>query len=214
MRTFTWGCSKGPPIAHFEDALTLKQALMAADLQDKASRNSAALVLIHMAAARREIDPEAAIRNAAEAAKSDIVEDRAQPRILAADAHRKLGRFADAETLLREAASILKTQETSVEANLTLAWAKLEVARGNLPAASRYVDRSIALDEIVLKELRTPEVACALAEALEFAAVAFPVIAPARRQRILAVWTDQDRRFPGHPYLQERVRIAAEQKRK
>ena len=56
MRTFTWGCSKGPPIAHFEDALTLKQALMAADLQDKASRNSAALVLIHMAAARREID--------------------------------------------------------------------------------------------------------------------------------------------------------------
>jgi len=202
-------------IGYLERTLGQQKLLMAADPQDKASRNNAGLALNQIAALRRDIAPDLAIRNAAEAAKlldvsSDNPDDRAASRILAADAHRKLSQYAAAESLLKEAAGLLKTRGADSEADLTLAWARLEAARGDATAAADQFHRTIAISEKLLQKTPTPAAARALTQALEFSAAALPSSAPSNRQRIVAVWTDQNRRYPHHPYLQERTRIATD----
>jgi serine/threonine protein kinase/tetratricopeptide (TPR) repeat protein len=195
----------------FEEALTQMDTLIAADPADRSSRNDAGLVHVQSAYALRDAAPGEAIRHAAAAAKlldaasPNSAEFRAQPRIAAADAHRKLRQFAQADLLLQEAERILTVRGSDTEADLDLAWARLDAARGNSEAAARHFDRTIKLDENLLAKAATPASAWALTRALEFAATDIPASPQSRRQRILAVWTDQNRRFPGQPYIEKQV---------
>ncbi len=205
--------------ASFAEALAVLNTLLLADPADRSTRSDAGLVHDLIAYSLRDVNPTVAITHATQAARlldasSENTEFWAQSRIAAADAHRQLRQFAQSQALLREASSVLKVLGTDTEADLALAWARLEVGRGDLAAAAGHFEQAIAIGEKLLAKSATPATAWALTRALEFAAVAIPASAPANRQRIVAVWADQDRRFPGHPYLQERVRIAADQQKR
>jgi serine/threonine protein kinase len=196
--------------AYFKEAIEVMNRLVAADPADRASRNDAGLLHVQVAYALRESAPAEAIAHAAAAAKfldeaSNRTDYRAQARIGAADAHRELGQWASSELLLKEAGQILTVLGTDTEADLQLAWARLETARGNKGAGADRFAKAIALDEALFGKMATPATAWALTRALEFAARAMPVSAQSRRERILAVWTDQNRRFPGQPYIEQRV---------
>jgi len=130
---------------------------------------------------------------------------RAQPRIAAASAHRMLGNFADAERLLQEASRILNKSDLNTEADLALVWARLEATRGHKEAAARWFDRAIEISEQLFKRTSTPGYAWGLTQTLETAAAAIPASAQARRQRIIEVWKDQNRRFPGHSFIEQRI---------
>ena len=102
---------------------------------------------------------------------------------------------------------LVDDEDRDNEGDLQLMWARLEVSRENMPAAAQRFDRAIAAYEKDM-EAPTPGAAWALAETLGYAAAAFPASARPRRERILAVWEDQDRRYPGHPYLRNQVAAA------
>ena len=197
--------------ARFEEALTEIDILIKADPHDNGSRNDAGLAHFQIAIALLDVAPVEAIRHATAAANffdiasHDNSEVRAQTRILAAGAQRNLRQFAKAETLLHEAERILTVPGNDGESDLNLEWARLESARGNIKAAAPRFDRTIAIHEKVLAKTPTPANAWALTRALDFAAAAIPSTAQERRQRILAVWTDQNRRFPGMPYIEKQM---------
>jgi hypothetical protein len=91
---------------------------------------------------------------------------------------------------------------------VALGWALLEIARGNREASAKWFDRTIAIDEQMFKKTTTPAYAWNVAKSMELAAKALPDTAPQRRARILAVWKDQNQRFPGHPYIEQQLEQA------
>ncbi len=200
--------------ARYQEALQFLNPQVAADPNDRASRATAGLEHVRAAYALRDADPQAALPHARQAATlldegtPDNTEFRAQPRIAAADANRALHRFPEAERLLREADGILKKRNTDTEADLQLARARLESARGNPQAAASSFERSIALCERLYTVAKTPANAWALTRNLEFAAAALPDTARPRRERVVQVWTDQTRLFPGHGYLEKQLATA------
>jgi len=201
-------------VARFKEALAVVNALMAADPNDGASRSNAGLINDKIAYALAEVSPEEAIAHAALASKqldavsSGETEFRAESRIYGADANRKLRRFGQAGALLQEAERILKKRGNETEGDLVLAWARLEAARGNRDSAAHRFEQAIAVFEALLKKTPTPANAWAVARALDLASTAVPASARARRQRILDIWTDQNRQYPGTPYIENQVRQA------
>ena len=194
-----------------EEALTAMGVLVAADPHDNGSRSDAALLHMQMACILVDTAPREAIRHAAaaasllDAAAPSNTEDRARARVLASDAYRKLGQLANTETFLKEAERIRTGPGSDADPWLELAWARLEAARGNREAAARRFDHAIALDEKLLAQTATPANAWILAQTLDFAAAAIPAAARSRRERIAAVWKDQNRRFPGHAYIENQL---------
>ena len=61
------------------------------------------------------------------------------------------------------------------------------------------------MDEQQFQTKPTPENAWELARTLELAAAAIPDSAQSYRERIVAVWSDQNRRYPAHPWIQQRL---------
>jgi len=201
-------------VARFKEALSVVNALMAADPNDNASRRNAGLINDQIAYALAEVLPEEAMAHAAlaskqlDAASFGDTEFRAESRIYGADANRKLRRFGQAEALLQEADRILKKRGNSTEGDLVLAWARLEAARGNREAAVVRLEQAIAVFEALHKKTPTPATSWALARALDLKSDAVPASARAHRQRILNIWTDQNRRYPGLPYIEYQMRQA------
>jgi serine/threonine protein kinase len=196
--------------ARFQEAIDIMEPLIAADPHDNNSRNDTATAHLQIAYALWQEQPEEAIRHAAAAgrlfdvATPDATDERARSRIVAADAQRRLGQFGKAEELLREGEGILKTRDAAVAADLDLSWAQLLQARGAADAAPRF-EKSIAILENLYAKTATPGNAWLLCRALDAAAAATPETAKSRRGRILAVWSDQVRRYPGQPYLERKA---------
>jgi tetratricopeptide (TPR) repeat protein len=205
------GNAKGA-MQHYQEALSVVGKLIAADPHDNQSRTNAGLLYTQMEITVSESSPRealgyaAAAETALDAAAAGDARFRTIPRIWAASAYRELGLFVDAEAALKLAEKIQGTNRDN-EGDLQLMWARLEVSRKNMPAAAQRFDRAIAAYE---KELEppTPGAAWALAEALNYAATAFPALARPRKERIFALWEDQDRRYPGHPYLRNKAAAA------
>ena len=97
---------------------------------------------------------------------------------------RTLGQYSGAEAQLKEADRILVATDNDTRADLDLARARLEDARGNREQAAERYSHALAIDEQLFKKSATPANAWALARTLEFAAVAIPESAPLRRQTI------------------------------
>ena len=198
-------------VALYEESVEAMEPLIAADANDLNSRIDAGIATDKIAYALSEIDPRRSLQYSAkaiallDAGAREHSMYRAQPRIGAANAHRVLREFSEAERLLEESANVMKESEPNTEADLDLAWAQLEVARGNLPAAADWFDRGIGIFEQLFRKAPTPGHAWGLASALEHAAEALPATAPARRERMAAVWAEENRRHPGHPYLEQRA---------
>jgi hypothetical protein len=109
---------------------------------------------------------------------------------------------------LKEADRILAVKDNDTRADLDLAWARLEEARGHRDRSAEWYNRALAIDENLFTKSPTPTNAWALARTLDFAAAAVPESAVERRQRTLAVWTDQSKRYLNHAYLEQRVQEA------
>ncbi len=200
-------------IERFEEALAELGVQIEADAHDNSTRNDAALAHIQLALAHMESAPGKALQHALLAAKildaasPDNKATRAEARIAAADALRNLRHFAQAESLLKEAEAVMAVR--GADADLELAWARLKAALGDPAAAALHFTQSIAIAGKSFAKAPTPANAWRLTRVLEFAAVAVPEGAHTRRERILAVWEDQNRRFPGMPYIADKVREAA-----
>jgi serine/threonine protein kinase len=195
----------------FDEDLAQLQELIDADPHDRSSRMDAGNAQIEAAYALLEIAPEEAARRAeaggklVDAGYAEASEVKAQALYVGAEAYRRLGQFHVAEAKLEEATRILKRLGGSSEADLNAAWARLEASLGKADAAAGYFDKSIAVYEEVLAKTPTPANAWALAQVLESAAAAVPASTESRRQRILAVWSDQNRRYPGEAYIEKQV---------
>jgi serine/threonine protein kinase/tetratricopeptide (TPR) repeat protein len=193
----------------FREALSIVDGLIAADPHDNQSRTNAGLLYTIMEITKVETAPREALRYAAQArAYLDPIAQnnpamQVVPRIWAAEAHRRLGQFADAEENLNQAAKI-KGDSPDNQGDLQLEYALLEQVRGKMDASAAWFDRSIASDEVNMG-LPTPANAFTLTIALDRAAKAFPSTSKARRERILAVWQDQNKRYPGIAYIERKV---------
>lgn len=194
--------------ALFREALAVADTLLAADPNDRVSRVDAGLEHIKLAEALVFVDPREALVQAGlggellDTNASHSAEFRALPRISAANAHRRLGEYPAAERRLREADRILNLPESNTQADLNLAWAQLERARGNREAAANWAARAVAAQERLYRKTSTPFYAWNLEQALQFADTADA------RRRLVEVWDEQNRRYPGHPYLEERLAAA------
>jgi tRNA A-37 threonylcarbamoyl transferase component Bud32/tetratricopeptide (TPR) repeat protein len=195
----------------YEEAISVMEPLIAADAKDLASRNDAGLIHNRAAYALADVNPRRALPHARRAAElldrgsPQNTDTRAQPRIMAGNAYRTLGEFEAAEAQLKDAERILVAKDNDTRADLDLAWARLEAARGNRARSADWFGRALAIDEQLFQKSPTPANAWALARTLEFAAVAVPESAPARRQRVLAVWMEESKRYPNHAYLEQQV---------
>jgi serine/threonine protein kinase/tetratricopeptide (TPR) repeat protein len=208
----------GPSRGRYEEAAELydKAAatltpLITADANDQSTRSNLGELHTSAAGSLADVDPRRSLEHAAvairlsDAASQTSPELRVNARVASADAHRALGQFAEAETALREADSILGARGGDPEATLDLAWARLEAAREHRERAERWFTRTITLNERLYKDAPTPATGWELTRALKFAAAALPDSAPAFRRRIVEVWRDQDRRFPKHPWIAQRL---------
>ena len=110
------------------------------------------------------------------------------------------GLFHDKIAYSLRDAELLDASNPGEQSVFALSWARLE--------AARWLDRAIAEAEEAYRKMAVPASAWGLARALDFAAAAVPDSAKARRQRIPDVWSDQNRRFPGLPYIEQKVREA------
>ncbi len=204
--------SEGRPVeavALYDQAISVMERLIAADPNDLTSRIEVGLVHVKAADCIAEIDPRRALQHAMQAMRylngSQSAEYPAMPYVAAGAAHTMLHQFDVAERELRQAARLLTAPATNTEADLDFAWARLETARGNRQAAAGWLDRLLAADEHMYAKTTTPSYAWDLAQALAYAASAVPESAHARRQRIADVWADQDRRYPGHPWIEQKL---------
>lgn len=208
------GPSLGNPAAargFYIESVSAASRLMEADPAD---RNAAALAgggHNLMAALLAESDPQTAIDEASKAAElfdrgmPDNLPLRATPRVSAAQAFMVLGRFADAERRLADAQRLLPTPGTNSEADVELVRARLASARGESSEASKWFSVAIAAQEALYKRIATPPYAWYLARALGFGADAVPASASAWRARAVEVWSEQDRLYPGRPYIEGRL---------
>jgi hypothetical protein len=94
---------------------------------------------------------------------------------------------------------------SDTEADLDLAWGRLEIARGRPDKAAQWLTRAITIDERLFQAGATPANAWVLARTLEFTIEALPQSALEYRHRIADVWGDQDRRYPHHPWIEQRL---------
>ncbi len=196
-------------VEQYRIATAIIDSIAAADAHDKASRYDAGLLRIMLGWLLIEQgNASLGIRHSQEAIQlldgTGTAETRALARIAAAEGHRKLKQFLQAEQLLNEARALYNVKGTEGDAYLQLSWAQLEAERGNRQAAGQYVAAAIESGELRYAKAPTPQMAWNLARALEFAAKT----EPARRERIAALWADQNRRFPGQPYIEQKMRDA------
>ncbi len=205
------GVSDRPNLEHpqaaadlLEQALAVMNPLLAADSADRTTRTDVAQVRSMLALALREMDPKRAIFEGELAVKEiDIASPgeylaRIEPRVALADAYRAQGNFARAEASLKEADRLLATGSMPQESAVLLAWARLEAARGNRSAAAERFRQTIDICQKDFDRKPLPSNAWGLTVALSLAA-------PDNGQRILAVWEDQNRRFPGVPYIERKL---------
>lgn len=204
--------SEGRPLEavdRYDEAIAVMESLIAADPNDLTSRVETGLVHVKAADCLWDLQPRRALQHTSQALRfldgSQSKEYPSMPHIAAGSAYTKLRQFDAAERDLRQATRLLTAPATNTEADLDIAWARLEAARGNRPAAAAWLDRLLAVEERMYAKTSTPSYALDLTEALSYAAATIPESARARRQRMVEVWTDQDRRFPGHPWIEQRL---------
>ena len=195
----------------YRDALKQIETLIRADPDDLNSRSEAGLLQIRLAYSIGAVDPRGGLSHAEQTIQlMDGAVPVATPyrplaRIAAARLLTELGLIPAAERYLREASQQVRPEDANTRADLSQAWARLEAARGNTEAAARWFDRAVGEYENLLLRTTTPFYAWNVANALELAGEAMPASAPLRRARILAVWQEQNRRFPGEPYIEQKV---------
>ncbi len=195
--------------ALFEQVLGEYEAAIAADGHDASAKNESGRTHGYLAYLLRYSEPDEAIRHAAAAAKAlDATgpvggTNVAWMKIVAADAMRAKGDFPGAESMLK-AAELLNPESPQ------FSWARLEIARGNRQAVAGRLARAIAGAEQDLSEAATPGNAFTVAAILDVAATAEPESALVRRQRAVAVWADQNQRFPGNVYIENRLASAVD----
>lgn len=197
--------------ASYEDAIRVLAPLAASDSNDTNTKLQLAILHNKIAWTLEAVEPDKALQHAAQAisiadaAARDRPEMKAQPRIIAAAVRLARGQFLEAERLLNEAGRFPRERDRYTHADWSLAWARLEAARGQRDAAVARFARAIAEMQQLYQERRTPGYAWALAQRLDLAARAFPESAKSYRHAILVVWDEQNRRYPGHPYIAQRV---------
>lgn len=198
----------------FEDSIAALAPILAADAHDNGTRFSVGTIRANQAFTLLNIAPNESAKRAAEAiaivdaASRDPFDVRAQCRIIAAEAERASGRLKAAEALLEEAEHIIGGRDTVVVADLNRAWGNLNAARGDETRADLRFEKAIERYENELASAPTPSNAWVLTHTLQFAAAAVPSKAASRRQRILEVWVNQDRRYPHSPYIEKQLAAA------
>ncbi len=194
---------------YFSEGLEITNRAIAADPNDKESHLNAVRFHIQIASTLAEYSPADALRHAQAAiaildeTKVGVGWDWVSSRLLSGNALRKLRQFAAAERMLKATESRIKEPGVDREGDLELAWAQFEFAIGK--AQSGHLEKAIAIRESALAKEPVPNVAWTLVQALEFAAEVEPASSALRRKRIQAVWSDQNRRYPGSPYLEARA---------
>jgi serine/threonine protein kinase len=195
-----------------QEAITALNPDLVADPHDATGRHFVGAAHILSAMTLADVHPRRALPHAAQAAEfldaasPDDTEFRAWPRIIAADAHRNLGEFAAAERDLSVAERILKVMDTQPKADLELSAARLESARGNRDRArDRFRSAIVLYEKLLQKKKSVPAYVRVLADALGFAAAALPESSAAYRRRIVEIWSDENRRFPGNAWTEKRL---------
>jgi tetratricopeptide (TPR) repeat protein len=221
----TEGASDRPSLGRYKAAAALVEEALAqydtritADPRDNQARRDASLARTGLASILNEIAPKEALQHAEigigliDAAAPSDFENRVQARIIAASTYLRLGRLRQAERLLNEAGRLL-AKDADSDPEYLMALARLESARGNAAEAINRFERAISLNEARYMAAATPANAWSIARVLNLAAVAHPESENSRSARILAVWQDQNRRFPGLHYIEEQIADARERLR-
>jgi eukaryotic-like serine/threonine-protein kinase len=178
------------------------------DPNDRSSRNDAGLLLDAAAQCLCEVDPEKALplaRRAAELLDASGGEYRAEARIYSACAWRTLHRFSPAESQLKEAEHLLNDTQLEMRLEFALSWARLKTAEAKNDEAAVWFRRAITAAEDLYRQTSTPRAAFQLTKTLQSAAAALPGPVDSYRTRIVEVWTDQDRRYPGQPRIMQQL---------
>ena len=198
----------------YEEAIAAMDSLISADRNDRSSRSDVGEMHDKAASSLRDADPGRALAHTASAAQlldaaaPQNTEFRAEPRIIEGEAHCSLHQFALAERSLREAETILKVRQGETEADLDLAWARLEIERGRPDAALDWYNRALEIDQQLFAKTPIPATAFRLARTLEFTAAAMPDSDSSYQKRVADIWADQNRRFPHRPWIEQRLASA------
>jgi tRNA A-37 threonylcarbamoyl transferase component Bud32/tetratricopeptide (TPR) repeat protein len=198
-------------VSRYEESLVALRRLISADAHDLSSQTLAGLAhmkigfVLQERQSKRALDEARAAIAILDISAPNIAEIRALPRIAAANAVRAMGQYGDAERWLQEAQRLLTTPGANAEADLDLAWAQLEGARGDRMRAAEWFRKTVAAQEILYKKVPTPSYAWNLVEALDAGAAAIPESAVGWRHRAVEVWDEQNRKFPNHTYIEDRL---------
>jgi tetratricopeptide (TPR) repeat protein/predicted Ser/Thr protein kinase len=185
----------------YTEAVSVYEALIAADPKDAQSQYNLGLVYTQMTGVAATAAPRQAVtygKNAVALLAGRAAEELGRAKINLAGAYRNLRDFEAARRTLDEVA---KLAPNAGDWGLDDAEMELEFARGNLAGAVAHLPAAVAVQERALAEAATPGHAWETEQVLEFAAKVQPESAKARRERIGAVWADQEQRFPGRPWI-------------
>ncbi len=194
----------------YVELIAMKEARLAADPKDRSTQHDLGAVIERAGADLTGLKPEKALaytRRAVELrdASDDNPAEKVGPRVRLAEAHMALKQYGEAVRRLEEAQLLLGRGDYENERDLDLGWARLEAARGDPLQAADWCVKAISGGEKALSAKPVPADALPLARALELGARMRQDRAPAYRRRVLEVWQDQNRRYPGIPYIQRRV---------
>jgi tetratricopeptide (TPR) repeat protein len=216
------GTGQGPSLGHFpeaaalyEDSLAAIAPVIAADPHDNNTRLEVGWVHQYLADTTLSLAPRRAVAESIKALElleqnpADTNDVAVSARISGANAHLALHELPDAERLLTESGRLLKKRGADVEADLNLAWGRLETDRGHHAEAAARFQKALDIDEELLNKTPVPFTAWNITRALELAAQAVPETSTARRHRAVEIWTDQTRRWPGHPWIARQLALAS-----
>jgi tetratricopeptide (TPR) repeat protein len=194
----------------YQEMIDLMEARLKADPRDRSTQHDLAAVIERAGADIAVINPEKALTFARRAvelkdASDDNLTDKVGPRIRLAEVLVALKRYGEAARRLEEDAPLLARDDYESETDMDFAWAHLEMARGNTTQAADWCSKGVSAAEKALNVKPTPSNALAIARVLELGARVQPVSAPAYRRRLIEVWQDQDRRFPGSALIRRRA---------
>jgi tetratricopeptide (TPR) repeat protein len=198
---------------YYEELLRYYEGRLSADPKDRSTQHDMGAVIERVGAHHFGRKLELAIAYTRRAvqlrdASDDNPADKAAPRARLAEALLAVKRDREAQTALEEALPLLGKDDMETQRDVALAWARLEAARGHLEKASDWTAKSIRAGQAKYDEQPLPTNAHGFAIVLDFASTLQPNQAPEYRRRVTALWRDQNRRFPGVPYLQKRLQQA------
>jgi tetratricopeptide (TPR) repeat protein len=200
--------AEGEPL--YQELIGMMDERLKADPKDRSTQHDLGAVIERAGADLIDSKPEKALaytRRAVELrdASDDNPGEKAGPRVRLAEAHIALKQYGEAARRLEEAGRLLAPSDYENERDLDLGWARLDAARSNPTPAADWCAKGVSAGEEAFKAKPVPASALPLAWLLELGARVRHDMARAYRRRVLEVWQDQNRRFPGIPYIQRRV---------